>query len=508
MIRLSLLGLVGLAWPLVAQPIAVAQSTSSDPIVLTLPSLMSVAFKSSIDLRLATLGPTMAAADQRAARARFDPTLMLAAEGGKAAQEMFGVAPQATQATARTSATASRVFPVGAQLALSLFDARSALDPYAIQGTSSGAAWRSSGVGASLTQPLLRGFGRSGTYGLVDAASDVAEAARHRFDRNADLIVGAIERAYWALRQSEGNETVVGQSLAAARAIYDRNLALRARDLATALDVLTAERGLATRETQLSEATRLRVDAADRLLFLVYGEEARDSTVSRSERVHTSADSALVPDVPRLEEAEQLAFASRSDLVAATREVAASRHRATQAQSGLRPLLDLVASYRYGGAGPTSRLLVYRDSGNLGTSDWTVGFSASLFQHNDAARSTDERAAADLYGAQLALAATENAVRADVRAAVRAMQTGRQRFLRAGDVVRLAEQEYKAASDGARLGLVSTFQLLQYEAELALARLLLAEARFALEDAGTQYRIATGVAGQAYGWPRSRPDSH
>lgn len=300
---------------------------------------MSVAFKSSIDLRLATLGPTLAEADQRAARSGFDPTLTLAMQGGKTAQDLVGIAPRSTQTTSRSSATVSRLFPVGGQLALSLFDDRSTADPYAA-GTSVGEAARSSGVGLSLTQPLLRGFGRSGTYGLVDAANEAVEAARSRFDRSADLIVGDIERAYWTLRQTEGDETVAAQSLAAARAIYERNLALQARDLATALDVLTAERGVATRETQVLEATRLRVDAADRLLFLVYGKAARDSTLSQAERVHTSRDSLLVPEVPRLDDAERLAFASRADLAAASREVVANRYRATQARSGLRPRLD------------------------------------------------------------------------------------------------------------------------------------------------------------------------
>lgn len=63
----------------------------------------------------------------------------------------------------------------------------------------------------------------------MDAANEAVEAARSRFDRSADLIVGEIERAYSTLRQTEGDETVAAQSLAAARAIYERNLALQAR---------------------------------------------------------------------------------------------------------------------------------------------------------------------------------------------------------------------------------------------------------------------------------------
>jgi outer membrane protein TolC len=94
--------------------------------------------------------------------------------------------------------------------------------------------------------------------------------------------------------------------------------------------------------------------------------------------------------------------------------------------------------------------------------------------------------------------ATVNAVRAEVREALRALQTERDRYLRAGDAARLGEREYAAAAEGARLGLVTTFQLLLYEDQLAQARLLVSQARFALEDAGTQYRLAVGDGRRGY----------
>lgn len=466
--------------------------------MLSLPALVATALRNNIDLRSAELGPRFATADLLSARAGFDPTFSLATQRGTQASDVLGISPRATQTSDATSATLDALFPLGSQIALSLSNSRVSSDPFAATAALPFANAHASGLNLSLSQPLLRGFGRAGTYGLVDAASLSVESARFRFARSADVVIALVERAYWTLREAESDELVLQESVVTSRAIYDRNVALKARDLATTLDVLTSERGLATRETQLWEATRQRIDAAERLLFLVYGEEARGTTLLQAPRVHTAPDSAVVPAVPTIEAAETLAFAQRGDVAAAGRDVEAGRRRVEQSRSQRLPKLDLVASYGYGGVAPTARYLSFADSADLRSSIWTLGFNASFFGRNDGARAVDQRAEWAWQSARLAQVATENALRADVREALRALQTGKDRYLRAGDAARLGEREYAAAREGARLGLVSTFQLLQYEDQLAQVRLLVSQARFALEDAGTQYRLAVGDGRRGY----------
>lgn len=504
--RLALSFLVGISASAVAQQAQAPRGATADTIVLSLPTLVATALRNNIDLRSAELGPRFATADLLAARAGFDPTFTLATQRGTQANDVLSISPRATQTSDANTATLDALFPVGSQFALSLRNSRVSSDPFAVTSALPFPTSHASGLSLSFTQPLLRGFGRVGTYGLVDAASASVESARFRYDRNADVIVALVERAYWTLRQAESDESVLHQSVDASRAIYDRNVALRARDVATTLDVLTSERGLATRETQLWEATRQRVDAAERLLFLVYGEEARGNTLLQSPRVHTTPDSAVVPVVPTLEAAETMAFAQRGDAAAASRDVEAGRRRAEQSRSQRLPKLDLVASYGYGGTAPTSRFLSYADSADLRSSSWTLGFNASFFQRNDGALAVDQRAESAWEAARLAQMATANAVRAEVREALRALQTGKDRYLRAGDVARLGEREYAAAREGARLGLVTTFQLLQYEEQLEQARLLVSQARFALEDAGTQYRLAVGDGRRGYASASVRVD--
>lgn len=466
--------------------------------MLSLPGLVETALRNNIDLRAAELGPRFASADILSARAGFDPALTLTTQRGTQASDVLGISPRATQTSGASTATLDARLPVGSEFALSVSRNRVSSNPFAVTSALPFQTSHTSGLSVSFTQPLLRGFGRAGTYGLVDAASAAGQAARFRYLRSADLLVALVERAYWSLRQAETDEAVLQQSVDASRAIYDRNVALQARDAATLLDVLTSERGLATRETQLWEATRFRVDAAEQMLFLVYGEEARNSTLLQAPRVHTTSDTAVVPAIPTLEAAEAMALAQRADAAAASREVEAGRRRAEQSRNQRLPALDLVASYGYGGTAPSPGFLSFADSADVRSSNWTLGFSASFFGRNDGARAADQRAESALQSARLVELATLNAVRADVREALRALQTGKDRYLRAGDAARLGEREYAAAREGARLGLVSTFQLLQYEDQLAQARLLVAQARFALEDAGTQYRLAVGDGRRAY----------
>jgi len=496
--RLALSFLVGVSATSAAQQAPAPRGAAADTIVLALPNLVVTALRNNIDLRSAELGPRLATADLLLARAGFDPSLTLATQRGRQANDVLGISPRATQTSDSSSATLGALFPVGSQVALSLSNSRVSSDPFGSTSALPFPTSHASGLNLSFTQPLLRGFGRAGTYGLVDAASASVESARFRYARNADAVVALVERAYWTLRQAESDELVLRRSVDASREIYDRNVALQARDVATTLDVLTSERGLATRETQLWEATRQRTDAAERLLFLVYGEEARGATLLQAPYVHTTPDSAVVPVVPTLDAAEAMAFAQRSDVAAAGRDVEAGRRRVEQSRSQRLPRLDFVASYGYGGTAPTARFLTFADSADLRSSIWTLGFSASFFQRNDAALAVDQRAQSAWEAARLAQMATVNAVRAEVREALRALQTERDRYLRARDAARLGAREYAAAAEGARLGLVTTFQLLLYEDQLAQARLLVSQARFALEDAGTQYRLAVGDGRRGY----------
>lgn len=474
------------------------RDSSAPRIVLALPELVTTALRRNVDLRVAEVGPRTATAELLAARAAFDPSLIVGSELGREANDVLGVRPRTTQATTAHSATLGTVLPAGSQFALTLQNSRVSLSPFAFNSTLPFPVSHATGLSLAFTQPLLRGFGRAGNYGFVEGAAFSVEAAQNRYDRAADRTVAAVERAYWILRQSEAVEVVLAQSVEASKAIWERNVALQARDVATALDVLTSERGYATRQTQLWDATRQRIDAAEQLLFLVHGEEARGPVLLQAPRVRTTADSMAVPPVPSFDEAEALAMSRRGDVRAAEREVDADQRRVEQSRNQLRPRLDLTAAYGYGGQAQTLRFFQFPDSADVRNSNWSLGLTAAFFQKNHAARAQHERAESALEVSRLSRVATDNAVRGETRAAVRAVETARERFLRAGDVGRLAEREYAAAREGARLGLITTFQLLQYEEQLAQARLLVAQARFALELAGTEYRLAIGDSRAGY----------
>ena len=499
--RLAVAILLATSASAAAQQAEVPRQRAVDSIPLALSALVATALRNNVDLRVAELGPRLAGSELLLARSGFDPYLSLNSLRGTQANDVLGIGSRATQTSDANTATLGTLLPHGSQLAFSLRNSSVSSSPFAETASLPFPTSHASSMSVSFIQPLLRGLGRTGTYGLVDAAGASVDASRLRFERASDLVVAQVEHAYWVLRQAESAERVLQKSVEASRAIFERNVALQARDVATTLDVLTAERGLATRQTQLWESTRQRVDAAERLLFLALGEEARDNALLDAPRMHTIPDSVVVPVVPTLGEAEAAALTQRADAAAAGRDVEASRRRAGQARSQRLPKLDLIASYGYGGIAPTSRFLSFADSADLRSSSWTLGFNASFFQRNDAAAANDQRAETGLEAARLSQVASLNAVRGEVSAALRAWQTGRDRYLRAGDVGRLAEREYAAAREGARLGLVTTFQLLQYEEQLAQARLLVAQARFALEDAGTQYRLAVGESRRGYPAP-------
>ena len=351
---------------------ATLAGAQSDTAALPLRALVVTALRNNLDLRSAALLPRLAGADLRSARGRFDPSFTLATENDAQANDVLGSVPRTSKSAIVSTAKVGTTLPAGSQLSLSLSNSRLSTDPFTVSTSQPFQTSHASSLSLTFAQPLLRGFGRAGTYGLVDAATTAVESSRSRYERSADVTIANVERAYWLLREAESNERVGRQSVTAARTIYDRNVALKERDVATALDVLTSERVLATRESQLLDAARVRVDAADRLLFLVYGEEARGSTLQQSSRIQTTSDSVTVPVIPTEPEAVALALAQRGDAIAAASDVEAGRLRAEQSRRMRLPGLDLIASYGYGGTAQTSSPFNYGSLGDQRSSSWSL----------------------------------------------------------------------------------------------------------------------------------------
>jgi multidrug efflux system outer membrane protein len=342
-------------------------------------------------------------------------------------------------------------------------------------------------VGLSLSQPLLEGF-RSRDVDLR-VARHVGTASAHRLVRALAVLVAEVELAYWDLAEAEAIQAVLARSHEIAGALQLRNEQLAARQLVADVDVITARSGVALRRATAVDARRARADAADAIVFLVWGEAAAEELARDSVPLKTTAVELTVPPIPSPEQAEALALVRRGDLAAARSDLEGAAVVGQGARNARLPSLSLDGAVRSGGTRASL-------GGSLGALDqawsWSLGLSFSQPLRNRTDRALDRIAELSQELTRLDLILVENIVRQDVRAAVRAIAAGVERSEAAEEAAALAGAQLEAERRRLDLGLGDSFRLLETEENTVQAELESVRARYDLARAVTRYRLAVG----------------
>jgi outer membrane protein TolC len=364
----------------------------------------------------------------------------------------------------------------------------------------------------SLKQPLLRNFGTLVTTRFIVIARDTRGIDDQTFLQNVQTTVTAVEQAYWNLVYARENLKVK---------IESRDLAVELNRITqikidvgsqAPIDIVQTESGVAARELDIITARGAVGDAEDqlkRLLNFAVAGRWNDHVVPSDEvRIET-----MQVD---LEAGVTQALENRPEIRAAKFNAAIAKVNLDYSKNQLLPQLDLNANYGYAGlGGPT---LDPGPDGIYGTADdpnpphylpggwsdaftqlghrdfrnWTVGVNFSFPILNRAARGAKGAA---LWALQSSLATLEQLrqnVTVTVRGDARAIDTARQSIEASGKARVLAERNVDAAKKKYDNGLVTAFEVLSVQNDLATAR-------SAELQALTQYRNAVVAYHQAIG---------
>jgi outer membrane protein TolC len=356
----------------------------------------------------------------------------------------------------------------------------------------------------SLTQPLLRGFGAAGGAAQVESARLGYRASQARFARLLEETIAAVEVSYWTLAQREAEEAVAAQSLQRALLLLNRNEELRKLDKINEVDLQTSRLGVASRQNTLLQATLARQNAADALVFLAYGADAltRLGTLDASIRTASQPVEAQLAfmRIPPLAASESLALGRRSDLLAVHKELEQQRRLVDIARNALLPSVGLTGSYTALTKNSDSFRLSAARLGEAQSAGWSAGLVFSLPLGNSRARAIFEQQNSLFAQDLIAVTATGNVVRGDIRRAHRGISIGTQALATAEQASSLARAQFDGESKRLELGLSESFRLLQYEEQLANAQFAETAARYSLASAITRYQLALGgELGAKYG---------
>lgn len=437
---------------------------------MELAELVRIAVERNLGLEMSRTVKELADADLMTEEGLFDPQLSL----GWSTLDI----PDAEGRGGSYQAQITQALPWGTALGLGVRGQKTAGDQGAY-----------SDLNLTLDQPLLEGFGTLNAG--VRSARALQEAAAATLRRSRDTLVAGVELSYWSLAEVEATQAVLQRSLEIADALLFRNQQLAERSLVPEVDVITARSGVALRRSGLISTRLARVNAAEALVFLVWGEGATEQLAGMRDPVKAvPAGPVMVPAIPEDREvAEEAALERRYDVLAARARLRSAEEYRREATRAVLPSLNL-----QGGLSSSAFDTGYQSSlerlGNRPT--WSLGLTLShpLFNRRDRGVGMGAELMVELR--RLELVMVENGVRLQVRSALRALEAGRERLAAAEEAASFARAQLEAERRRLDLGLGDSFRLLETEENAVQAELEWVQARFDLARAATLYRLAVG----------------
>ncbi len=328
------------------------------------------------------------------------------------------------------------------------------------------------------TQPLLRGaWSRAATAEQRQAELRLAQQEELRRQAREELLL-QVENAYWDLVAAREEREVRELSVALFQRRVDEERERLRVGVGTEVDVLQAETNLAQQE--------------ERLLFAISEVEAREDGLKRLLYRRESAtegegwsgflaawdvpvapltplpDPGGEPEAPGWRSPLERAFEHRSELTRQRFAVEEARVRLDQASSGRLPGLEFQLDAR-SASFDTSASGAFENTVGFDSPTYGIGLSFNMPLFNRSAAYAERSARAELRSAMLLYEELETTVLAEVRQGVRELSYQRRAVEAARKSRELAERQLDAEEVRYREGLSTTFQLLQFQQDLAEA---------------------------------------
>jgi outer membrane protein TolC len=349
----------------------------------------------------------------------------------------------------------------------------------------------SSGLTLSLSQPLLRGFGAINTVPIRQAEIGLDIAERSYADRALDVIQ-ATEGAFYLLSGARDQVNVFTISLQLAQTLLKEAEGRHRAGMATKLDLLQAQVGIANARLNLLQAEKAVKSSEDDLLALI-GQFELDAPLGATVIDETAPDA-----TPSVDESYALALEAQPAYRNARAALELTKLQLLLAKDDLKPALDLGFSLDLGGE-DGNRRRAFEDAFDSERSAWQLGLSVTypLGRVGEKARYRQSRTA--LSRSELALHQLEQQILVSVREAVRDVETAQESVKIAALAANLADQQRDAENRRFRAGLSTSRRVLESQTDLEAARVAELQARLDLRVAlSALYRIE-GSALRRYG---------
>lgn len=489
-IKIELLDVEGL--------IAALDESQRDSLVrLSLADCIQLALAQNPDIQIAALEPLMADADIKTAKGEFDPAAQVTgqynyAEVSLSAQQIvFGGINAIKSYTTNLNAQLGGKLHTGTVWGIvgTMEKSEDTFGQFIEEFNTTAAL--------TLTQPLLRGFGLKYNKVRITAAQNNREMTEAQLRLTAMNTVGEVIKAYWDLVGAVEAVGVNRGSLDNAGRLLKVNETRREIGTAADIEVLSSKTGVATRQGDLISARAAVATASDRLKQLMNmrdGEMFSRLLVVPVDRPNISEELNFDPAAyeASLEESIATALENRPELDIAAIQLENAKLDEYRTRRDMMPQFDLNGTYGQGGRDHKVSQTIYgiRDKEQI---TYSVGFEAVVPLGNRAARGQYERSRLQRRQAEIQTDRSRVDIMAMVQLAARNVLTNKTLVEANEQAVRLKQAEVAAEESRLRLGVTTSWQVLQVQEQLALAETALLQARIAYEKSLIDLQTAEGT---------------
>lgn len=438
-----------------AQEPAAPPPFSASP-TLTLEDCIARALQKNFSLQIQTFSTDIARETLNVANAAFEPTFT--ASVSRIVDQSSRFYGNDRRETTVSRAGVSQFLTTGAQVDLSAGLDRNSYNPsqYLFNPI------YNSDVVLSVTQPLLRGAGTAYNRATIERSKLGVEIARLDFKGSVLQVVRDTEAAYFNLVFAREELAVKKHSLALAERLYEENKTRKLTGVATDLDVLSAEVGIATARNGVLVAEQGVRNREDALLDLI-GQFEFDTTLG------TVSLTAFDEPSPSFDLSYKLARENQPAYLATRAEIKQFQISAEAAKSAARPSLNLGGAVGYGGVGHSYGSAIDRTTEG-DAHNWQLDLSVSVPWGLHADRARYRSAMASLHQVEARLRQLDQSLLVEVRTAVRAVETNRESVEINHKATELATRQYELELARFKAGLSTSRQVLQIQDDLESAR--------------------------------------
>jgi outer membrane protein TolC len=452
---------------------------------LTLQQCITRALAKNFDLEIQRYSPQIAKESIDVARAGYQPVVTATTSVSGSHQDATLSTPEFSSHNRSTRVGVTQQLYTGTTLGVSSQLDRSRTNPAGSLNPAYDAD-----LTLSVRQQLLKGFGTAVNMAGVNRARLGLDRANLDYKSQVLSVINATETAYYAVVFTREQLGVRKFALALAERFHEESKTRKQTGVATDLDVLTAEVGVANARRNVLLAQQSVKDSEENLLTLI-GQFQLDESLGAMR--FTEIDVAL----PVFASSYNLAKQNQPDFLSTQLAIEQAKLDLKVAKDGSRPSLSVGGAVGMSGRRASGGSAI-SDALDRDNNSWQLDLSLSYPWGQIGDKARYRQSLATLSQQQARLRQLEQDIEAQVRSAIRAVETNSESVKISSQARILSDRLYDFEKERFDHGLSTPYRVLQAQNDLENARVAELQANVALRNAIASLRRIEGSSLQRY----------